>query len=187
MKFFLGLTWVLSSFLFFFVGRHSVETVASGRVPASAKPKVIGQSVSVGLGDSQDLQYRAKVDTGAESSSLHAFDIKVHDVKEGKRIVPYVRYKTIDDQGRVHQFNKRVSRIDDVKNSNGTTIRYYVKERVWLHGVAYDIEMNLTNRKDMTFKFLLGKNMLRMGELFVDPNKDVIIYEENVPRYVYRE
>jgi hypothetical protein len=80
-----------------------------------------------------------------------------------------------------------VSRIDDVKNSNGTTIRYYVMERVWLHGVAYDIEMNLTNRKDMTFKFLLGKNMLRMGELFVDPNKDVIIYEENAPRYVYRE
>jgi hypothetical protein len=187
MKFFLGLTWVLSSFLFYFLGRTSVETVVPTRAPASIDQKVIGQSVSVGIGETRSLQYRAKVDTGAESSSLHAFDIRVHDVKEGKRLVPYVRYKTIDDQGRVHQFNKRVSRIDDVKNSNGTTIRYYVMERVWLHGVAYDIEMNLTNRKDMTFKFLLGKNMLRMGELFVDPNKDVIIYEENAPRYVYRE
>jgi hypothetical protein len=186
MKLFLGPLWVLSAVLFFFLGHFSSEFPAPSihRGPASVVlPKIIGQSVTVSLGDSGGVKYQAKVDTGAESSSLHAFDIQVYYVKN----VPFVSYKTKDDNGKVHYFKKLVTKIDDVRNSNGTTIRYYVHERVWLDEVPYDVEVNLSNREEMTFKFLLGKNLLRQAEFYVDPNKDVIIYEETAPRYVYRQ
>jgi hypothetical protein len=147
--------------------------------------RIVGQTVDVSLGEKEKLQFKAKVDTGAESSSLHATDIKIKQVKEHGRLIPYVSYVAQDDTGVEKKFFRRVSRIDDVKNANGKSIRYYIKEKVSFEGETYVIDVNLSDRSDLTFKFLLGKNALRAGNIFVDPGMDVIVYENNSPDYVY--
>ena len=138
------------------------------------------------LGQDKKLAYIAKVDTGAESSSLHAQDIKVHWVAEKNKTIPYVSFRTLDEELKSHSFFKRVSKIDDVRNANGINVRYYIKESVSFQNRVVDIDISLTDRSDLTFKFLLGKNALRSLELMVDPNKDVIVYVNKTPKYVYR-
>ncbi len=157
-----------------------------GRFPASvSSTSIVGQTVDVILGESEKMHYKAKVDTGAESSSLHATEIKVQMVKENGRPIPYVSYVTQDDNGVVKKFFRRVSRIDDVKNANGKALRYYVKEMVSFDGGTHEVDVNLFDRSNLTFKFLLGKNALRAGNVFVDPGMDVIVYETSSPDYVY--
>ena len=157
-----------------------------GRYPASVNAmRIVGQTVDVTLGETEKMHFKAKVDTGAESSSLHATDIKVKQVKEHGRMIPYVSFVAQDDTGVEKNFYRRVSRIDEVKNANGKSIRYYVKEMVSFEGETYELDVNLSDRSDLTFKFLLGKNALRAGNTFVDPGMDVIVYENNTPDYVY--
>lgn len=179
--------WLLSCSFCFYAGKSWVtHEQSTGRFPASVSTmNVVGQTVNVVLGDSEKMSFKAKVDTGAESSSLHATDIKVTKVKEHGQMIPYVRYTAQDDTGVEKKFFRRVSRIDDVKNANGKTIRYYVKEKITFEGETHELDVNLSDRSDMTFKFLLGKNALRAGNHVVDPAVDVIIYENSTPEYVY--
>ncbi len=180
--------WVLSCSLSFYLGQLPGTQSNITRLPASTideSMKLVGQQVYISVGDGL-LQFKAKVDTGAESSSMHATNIKMHLRYENKKRIPFVSYETIDENKKTHVFLKRVSRIDDVKSSNGKSIRYYITERIVLEGKYADIDVNLADRSDMTFKFLLGKSaLLRLG-VFVDPQKDIIVYDNDGPRYVYK-
>ncbi len=186
-KFLTFTCWLISCSFCFYAGKSMVSHNESvGRFPASVNTmNVVGQTVNVILGESEKMNFKAKVDTGAESSSLHATDIKVTKVKEHGKMIPYVSYVAQDDSGVEKKFYRRVSRIDDVKNANGKSIRYYVKEKLTFEGQTFDLDVNLSDRSDMTFKFLLGKNALRAGNVVVDPAVDVIIYENSSPDYVY--
>ncbi len=189
MKVFLISLWALTCTLSFHAGKSMMFSNLPSRSPASVENnlEVIGQKVMVTLGTDKKLNYIAKVDTGAESSSLHAENIKVHWVSEKKRKIPYVSFRTMDDQQNHHRFFKKVSKIDDVKNANGKMTRYYIKETISYQNREVEIDVSLTNRSDLTFKFLLGKNALKTLTLMVDPTKDVIVYENSTPRYNYTE
>lgn len=186
-KLLIGTFWILTCSFCFYAGKSVVSYEGSvGRFPASVSAmSIVGQMVNVTLGDTEKMNFKAKVDTGAESSSLHATDIKVQRIKEQGRFIPYVSYVTQDDAGVEKKFYRRVSRIDDVKNANGKSIRYYVKEKVSFEGETYEVDVNLFDRSGLTFKFLLGKNALRAANVFVDPSLDVIVYENSSSEYVY--
>lgn len=187
MKLIAFIAWIITSFGFYHLGQSSQVLSPTTRAPASIKSiNVIGQATDLVVGLDQKMIFKAKVDTGAESSSLHAFEIKVLSMKEHGRDIPYVSYKTKDDSHIITSHQKRVSKIDDVKSASGKAIRYYVKETIWFDGQAYNIDVNLVDRSDMTFKFLLGKNALTKMNHLVDPNMDVIVYENDGPRYVYK-
>jgi hypothetical protein len=188
MRFVLPGLWALSCLISFYVGKIPLSDKLKSRSPASIDEVsvVVGQKISVIFGADKGISYNAKVDTGAESSSLHALDIKIHWIKEKSRKIPYVSFKTVDDDMNTREFFRRVSRIDDVKNANGKMIRYYIEEKVTVLNKEIKTEVSLTDRSDLTFKFLLGKNTLKSLDLIVDTSKDIIIYENSSPRYVYR-
>lgn len=189
MKFLFACLWALTCTVSFLIGKNATNLDLPSRRPASVEKsiEVIGQKVDVLVGQEKRLKYTAKVDTGAESSSLHGEDIKVHWVIENKRSIPYVSFRTIDDQKNVQKYFRRVSKIDDVKNANGKMIRYYIKEKIFIQNKELEIDLSLTDRSDLTFKFLLGKNALNPLGLLVDTSKDTIIYDNPSPRYVYRK
>lgn len=111
---------------------------------------------------------KAKMDTGARSSALHAFDVQVAR-RDG---VDVVRFK-------VHPF-QRDSRstvsaesplVDEreVKSSSGhATLRPVIRTSLQLLGQRWPIELTLTNRDEMGFRMLLGRRTLR-GRFLVDP------------------
>jgi hypothetical protein len=111
---------------------------------------------------------KAKIDTGARTSSLHTYQLEKFS-KNGK---DFARFD-------IHPLQKRSditvtceSEIIDVrvvKDSGGhEEERFFIKTPVQLAGKTWDIEISLTNRENMLFRMLLGRTGLISGHLLVD-------------------
>jgi len=111
---------------------------------------------------------KVKVDTGARTSSLHAFDLE--EVRRGGR--DYVRFKIHPEQRNSRHEVEVEARVHDwrnVKPSSGHVERRPVIETsLQLMGVTWDVELTLTRRDEMGFRMLLGRQALRR-RFVVDP------------------
>jgi len=109
----------------------------------------------------------AKIDTGAKTSSLHAFDIRssargddwllfyVHPVQRRRR--PTVRCEA------------RCVDVRAVTSSNGKTEeRPVVETSMVIGGRSFTTEITLTNRDEMGFRMLIGRQSLNK-RFIVDP------------------
>lgn len=123
--------------------------------------QVIGWREWVKLPALNIKEIKAKVDTGARTSSLHAFDMRVF--KKGRK--SYVNFCVHPEQrsskstpeltAEVHEFRK-------VKSSNGQTeLRPVILTQLTLMEQTWDIELTLTNRDEMGFRMLLGRESIR--------------------------
>ena len=128
---------------------------------ANEKLPVIGWREYVGLPDLGVSSIKVKVDTGARSSSLHAFGLKTFE-KDGRH---WARFKI-----HPHQRNSLdevlvevpVMTFRAVRSSNGkSAIRPVILTQVSLLGVFWEIEVTLANRDEMGFRMLLGREALR--------------------------
>lgn len=131
------------------------------------KLPIIGWREWVQLPQLGIAKIKAKIDTGARSSSLHAYDLK-YEEREGQQ---WVRFKVhprqrsssgpISAEAPVLEFRK-------VRSSNGqVTKRPVVLTSVNLLGGIWEIELTLANRDAMGFRMLLGREAIR-GRLLVD-------------------
>jgi hypothetical protein len=108
---------------------------------------------------------KAKIDTGARSSSIHAFGLEVveQDGQEWVRfsIHPWQR----SDEDHV-ELSMPVLDRREVRSSNGQTEqRYAVAMDVTLAGRTITTEMTLSNRDEMGFRMLIGREALERGFL----------------------
>ncbi|WP_350348117.1 RimK/LysX family protein [Agromyces sp. G08B096] len=108
---------------------------------------------------------KAKIDTGARTSSLHAFDVEEFE-RDGE---PWVRFGVRPWQNSDEDAVVVESRVHDrrqVRSSSGhVDERIVVLMDVVLHGTHLDVEMNLSNRDEMGFRMLIGREALRQGFL----------------------
>jgi hypothetical protein len=110
------------------------------------------------------LRFRSRIDTGAKTTSIHAFDI-TEEMREG---VLWVKFKTKDDEGNDVELSRKVETVQKVANAGGaSTKRYVIREKVKLGKVEREIAINLNDRDRMTYKFLVGRNLL-LGHFTVD-------------------
>lgn len=111
---------------------------------------------------------KAKVDTGARSSSLHAYDIR-HFERRGER---WVRFKVHPAQKNHRILVEAEAPVVDqrtVKSSSGQqSLRWVVSTDVEVLGTRWPIELTLTRRDTMGFRMLLGRQAIR-GHFLVDP------------------
>jgi len=128
---------------------------------------LIGWREWVGLPDLGVSKIKAKVDTGARSSSLHVNVTEEYEV-EG---VPHVRFEIYSKQRRPEYFVEATAKVIDhrqVKSSSGTvTTRPVIMTRVRLLGQVWLVELTLANREGMGFRMLLGREAFR-GKFIVD-------------------
>ncbi|MCB1693468.1 MAG: ATP-dependent zinc protease [Pseudomonadales bacterium] len=122
----------------------------------------------VGLPALGRIDVLAKVDTGAKTCALHAFYIDDFE-REGE---PWVRFglhpDRHSDQYAVH-CEARVKEKRDVTDSGGhTENRYVIETKLDVGPDTFAAEVTLTNRDNMKYRFLLGRNALRRRFL-VDP------------------
>lgn len=117
---------------------------------------------------------KAKVDTGAKTSAIHAYDIEPF-TQEG---VEYVRFK-------IHPLQKNkalevscsaaLSDYRNVTSSNGEREkRYVIKTPLILGEKTIEAEVTLTSRHKMTFRMLLGRDAIVKAKLAVDPAKSFL-------------
>jgi hypothetical protein len=108
---------------------------------------------------------KAKLDTGARSSAIHAFDLEefTHDGADRVRFGIHPWQGTDED---VVEVECPVLDRREVRSSNGQTEeRLVVPMRVRLVDRELDVEMTLSRRDEMGFRLLLGRSALEQGFL----------------------
>ena len=138
--------------------KHS-SSVAE-RSPASLNSKMIGNLEKVHIGEDRDLQYYAKIDSGAESSSIHAKNISTFKRLENGRPVSYVKFETTDENSFHKTLVRPIVKVDEVRSALGSNLRYFIREKVWIGDSFYYVNVNLADRSRLKRKFLIGKNIL---------------------------
>ncbi|GGA87214.1 ribosomal protein S6 modification protein [Neiella marina] len=119
-----------------------------------------------------DLQIR--VDTGAKTSSLHVDNLK-QTTKAGR---PYVSFDLHPDIYNLEQVVQCQAPLHDsrrIKSSNGgTEVRCVIRTLIRMGEQEWPIEVTLTNREDMSYLMLLGRE--GMGDrVLVDPSQSFLI------------
>jgi hypothetical protein len=111
---------------------------------------------------------KAKVDTGARTSSLHAFDLQRYDV-DGR---PWVRFDVHPWQATAEDAVTVALPVHDVRtvrsSSGHEETRYVVLVQMVLAHRSVEAEVTLTDRDEMGFRMLVGRGALIQGFL-VDP------------------
>jgi hypothetical protein len=137
---------------------------------APAKP-VIGWREWVGLPDLGGAWVKAKVDTGARSSSLHAWDIGVDDVSG---VVSFNLHPLQDDESVVISATASLVEHREVRSSNGEVeLRPVIRTGALVLGRQLEIELSLTSRDEMGFRMLLGRSAVRR-RFVVDPGRSFV-------------
>jgi hypothetical protein len=122
---------------------------------------IIGWREKVNLPDLGIKQIKAKIDTGALSSALHAFDIEIV-AREGKKIVRFKVHPQERDTHCTVIAEAELLAQRRVLNSGGQAqIRPVIKTIVELGRDSWSIEITLTNRDAMGFRMLLGRKAIR--------------------------
>lgn len=112
---------------------------------------------------------KAKVDTGARTSCLHAFELDSFQ-KDGETWVRFKVHPVQKDDSRVVQCEAPVSDQRPVTDSGGhTEQRYVIITRLRLGEWEEPVEMTLTSRDDMRFRMLIGRTTIKAGGFVVDP------------------
>lgn len=135
---------------------------------------VVGWREWVGLPELGIARIKAKVDTGARTSALHAFSIQPFQ-ENGQEKVNFCIHPFQHDVLTVVCCTAQVVDRRLVTDSGGhSEERYVIKTPLFLGAYQYPIEITLTEREDMLFRMLLGRSALR-GHFMVNPIRSFIM------------
>lgn len=136
-------------------------------------PTIIGFREWISLPNLRLVALKAKIDTGAKTSSLHAFEIKL--VKRGAKT--YVKFKVHPIQKNLDLVVVCASPLIDrrvVTDSGGhKELRYVINTTIQIGGVKKVIELTLTNRGTMKYRMLLGREALK--QFYIDPSQSYLL------------
>ena len=111
---------------------------------------------------------KAKIDSGARTSAIHAWDIE-HLERDGRIWVRFWLHPRQRDDAHVVVAEAPVVEEREIRSSNGEVeLRVVVETTLQIAGLRYPIELSLTNRDQMGFRMLLGRTAMA-GRLLVDP------------------
>lgn len=111
---------------------------------------------------------KARVDSGAKTSSIHAFNINTFR-RDSALWVSFEVHPLTNSRRSVIRCERPVIDRRSVKSSSGESeLRYVVSSSLKMGGEEWDIELTLTNRGSMGYRMLLGREAMD-GKLIIDP------------------
>lgn len=135
--------------------------------------EVIGHLECVDIPQMHLFGLDAKIDTGADSCSLHCDDISM-DKKE----VTFTLHDEVHPAYHGKRITMPIHKISSVKSSNGQREkRCFIKTPIKLGCKSYEAVISLTNRENMKYPMLIGRKFLSHHYL-VDVSKKYITKEK---------
>ncbi len=118
--------------------------------------EVIGYIESVDLPKMELFGLDAKIDTGADSCSLHCDEMKV----EGD-VVTFLLHDEVHEAYHGKKITLPIHKIKRVKSSNGKSEeRVFIKSPIKLGSKTYQAQISLANRENMKYPMLIGRRFL---------------------------
>ena len=116
----------------------------------------------------------AKIDTGAKTSAIHAFRVKVLETEDGEVAEFYLHPRRRRKKPEIFCRTKVVDRRI-VRSSNGQAEeRIVVTTKVRMGECLWPIELTLTNRDAMGFRLLIGRDALT-NRFMIDPGASYLL------------
>ena len=141
--------------------------------PGDNKVQLLGWREWVSFPDLGLPAVKAKVDTGARTSALHAFDVQ-SDTGPGGEWVSFSVQPLQRNQKVIKRCKARVIDSRRVTDSGGhTEERIFVETRVRIGELVRTIELTLTERHNMLFRMLLGRTAM-VPDIYVNPGKSYL-------------
>lgn len=138
------------------------------------QPDIIGWREWVGLPDLSISHIKAKVDTGAKTSALHAYYVTPFE-QDGRTWVRFGLHPMQKDSLTCIECSAPVKDVRRVTDSGGhAEERYVIETTLVIQGEAFPIEVTLTDRENMRFRMLLGRSALKRRFL-VDSGQSFIL------------
>ncbi len=116
---------------------------------------------------------KVKIDTGARTSSLHAFDIQNFS-ENGVQKVKFRTQVNRNNDSAITCVAETVAQRTVADSGGHKEDRWVIKCPVTMGNQTWPIEITLTSRKDMRFKMLLGRTAMK-DRIQVDPSRSYIL------------
>lgn len=139
------------------------------------KKQIIGWREWVGFPELGIERIKAKIDTGARSSALHAYNIETYKTRAGKVRVKFAVHPMQKNSRIIVQCHADLIDQRVIKSSSGQKeLRTTVLTQLQMGEASWPIEITLTNRDTMGFRLLIGRTAIK--KLFlVDPQKSFLV------------
>ena len=139
---------------------------------------IIGWREWISLPDLGIKFIKAKIDTGARSSSLHSFDTELFD-RDGQQWARFNVNPVQRNENWVIQATAPVIEMRSIRSSSGEAqVRPVVRTTIHMLDRSFEIDLTLADRNQMGFRMLLGREAFRRRFL-IDPGKS---YRGGVPK-----
>lgn len=138
--------------------------------PSHLGQSVIGWREWVSLPDLAIRHVKAKIDTGARSSSLHAFNIEAF-TRDGISMVHFEVHPNQRSELPVIACEAPIHDVRRVRSSSGiATKRFVILTKVHWLDATWEVDLTLADRSLMGFRMLIGREAVR-GRVLVDPSQ----------------
>jgi len=135
---------------------------------------IVGALEFCSLPDLKIKELHMRVDTGAKTSSLHVDNICELVIDREKWVSFYI-HPDYHDVETVVKRQSKVKAIRKIKTSNDVSEnRYVIDTQIEIGGQSWNIELTLTDRSNMSYLMLLGREAMK-GRLIVDPEKEYVL------------
>jgi hypothetical protein len=148
--------------------------------PPCMEKRIIGQECWVHI-EELNLEYLARVDTGATTTSIHATDFIITDGTDNpqENIGKIINFLTLSTGGEYKSLEAEIAKVQTVFTARGSEKRYMVWLTVTANGISKKILVNLRDRSRMKYKLLMGRDWLAQDFLVdVDMPVEGMLAEE---------
>lgn len=141
-------------------GKKDKDMDAAGKV-------IAGWIEKVRILDIRDEPIKAKLDSGANTSSIHAIDVKQFE-RDGD---DWVRFTFVDKDGAKKELERPIVRGVKIKDLGGDADRRPVIELdMCFDGRVHKTQFTLSDRSGFNYRILLGRRFMK-GVAVIDPDE----------------
>lgn len=151
--------------------KKSPQSTEKTKELLSKTPKLaVGWQEWCALPDLHIPAIKVKIDSGAKTSALHAWDVKPIQ-RQGEWYLQFVVHPLQRNMQLTQTCYAKLIDHRVITSSNGQKeLRYVIATTLSLGSQTWEIEVSLTNRDSMAFRMLLGRDALK-GRVVIHPGK----------------